>query len=85
MTIWLTNFRDEQTRWRKGTGRYADDVTFGGRVEPLPSSSYTTRYQVHQGGRRYWIQVNHLRTRNLCSLADGPDTPDQGKIVCDRV
>lgn len=83
MTVWLERFRDLQTQQRRMTNRYADEVTIEGRVVPLPQP-YGTRYEVHENGRWYLVQVHHPGIRRSCKLENGENALHGGRIICQR-
>lgn len=81
MTVWLRGFQRAQDREIWLTGRYGDDVTVNGRVEPLPSP-YQTKYNVHETGKGYWVQIRNPESRQLCKLEDGRFAQDPREIIC---
>jgi hypothetical protein len=88
MSNWLERFRQQQLLFATEELRYAEDVTVGGKVKPLPKS-YETEYLVHQIGRNYSITVRHPSTNQRCYLQDGEFLPGQsvdnaGRIICGR-
>ena len=83
MRIWLRNFRDAQDIYRGLGNRYADDVTVGGKIYPLPKP-YRTYYDAHQVWKSYWVKVYYPKNSLACRLEDGEDVSNTGKIICQR-
>lgn len=81
MRMWLRDFREAQGRHHRLLGRYADDVTVDGRIEPLPSP-YRTSYDVHPRGIRYLVQVRNPSVQQLCKLEQGEGAFEPGEIIC---
>ncbi len=86
MRTWLIRFREEQDDHKEFTGRYADDVTVGGELDPLPPP-YRTDYSVAPNGQSYSVVVANPESRRRCRLADGREAsrqsvPDAGRISC---
>jgi hypothetical protein len=83
MTMWISQLKAEQAQIFAMRDRYAEDVTCGGRVTPLPAP-YKTKYSVNPSGKSYWVRVENWDVRQQCRLEEGfeIDPALEGKIIC---